>query len=158
MFSNLCDRQHISSANKSFSKTKIEKGTPFKRNITKAIEQISKFIENNAKNREKNLPATGKFFFLLLALSSVNFDVCSIAFVMFLLIGVFLSIFVLIRNYCTPLSLDGFPNATTSLSLSFGIVFCGDRSKVMFKLKKLKSVASLRMVAPEFRGVTLHRL
>ena len=32
--------------------------------------------------------------------------------------GVFFSIFVLIHDYSTPLSLDGFPNATTLLSLS----------------------------------------
>ena len=51
-------------------------------------------------------------------MSSVNFDVCSIAFVMYLLNDVSLLIFVLIRNYCTQLSLDGFPNATTLFSLS----------------------------------------
>ena len=52
-------------------------------------------------------------------MSYVNFDVCSIAFVMCLLNGVPFSIFVLMRDYFTPLSLDGFPNATTLLSLSF---------------------------------------
>ena len=62
------------------------------------------------------------FFCVLLVMSSVNFDVCSIAFVVYLLNGV-LSIFVLIRNYCTPLSLDGFFNATTLLSLSFKPIF-----------------------------------
>ena len=36
-----------------------------------------------------------------------------------LLNGVPFSIFVLIRDYCTQLILDGFPNATTLLSLSF---------------------------------------
>ena len=51
-------------------------------------------------------------------MSSVNFDVFLIAFVMYLLNGVPFSIFVLIRGYCTPLNLDGFPNATTLLSLS----------------------------------------
>ena len=39
---------------------------------------------------------TGIFFVLLSALASVNFDVCSIDFVMFLLNGVPFSIFVLI--------------------------------------------------------------
>ena len=38
---------------------------------------------------------------------------------MYLLNGVTFSIFILIRDYCTPLSLDGFPNAITLLSLSF---------------------------------------
>ena len=47
-----------------------------------------------------------------------EFGVCSIAFVMYLL-NVPLFNFVLVHNYCTPLSLDGFPNATTLLSLSF---------------------------------------
>ena len=61
------------------------------------------------------------FCSLLLAMSSVNFDVCSIAFVMYLINGVPFSIFVLIRDYCTPLGLDGFPNATSLLSLSFEI-------------------------------------
>ena len=36
---------------------------------------------------------------------------------MYLLNGVPFSIFVLIRDYCIPLSLDGFPSATTLLSL-----------------------------------------
>ena len=58
-------------------------------------------------------------FCLLVVISSVNFDVCLISFVMNLLNGVPLSIFVLIRDYCTPLSMDGFPNATCLLSLSF---------------------------------------
>ena len=57
--------------------------------------------------------------FLFLALSSVNFDVCSIDIVMYLLNGVPFSMFVLMRDYCTSLSLYGFPNATTLLSLSF---------------------------------------
>ena len=48
-------------------------------------------------------------------MSCVNFDVCLIAFVMYLLNGAPFSIFVLIRDYCSPLSLDGFPNATTLL-------------------------------------------
>ena len=52
-------------------------------------------------------------------MSSVNFDVCSIVFVKYLLIGVPFLIFVLLRDYCTPLSLNGFPNASTLLSLSF---------------------------------------
>ena len=52
----------------------------------------------------------------------MNFDVCSIDFVTYFLNGVPLSIFVLIRDYCTPLSLDGFPNATTLLSLSFELL------------------------------------
>ena len=34
-------------------KTKIEKGTPFKRSITKSIEQTSKFTEANAESRKK---------------------------------------------------------------------------------------------------------
>ena len=55
------------------------------------------------------------FCSLLLALSSKNFNVCLIAFVMYLLNDVPFSIFVLIRDYCTPLGLDGFPNATTLL-------------------------------------------
>ena len=61
------------------------------------------------------------FFFcsLLLALSSLNFNVCVIAFVKYLLNDVSFSICVLIRDYCTPLSLDGFPSAATLLSLSF---------------------------------------
>ena len=44
------------------------------------------------------------FFVLLSALASVNFDVCSIDFVMLLLNGVLFSIFVLIRDYCTHLA------------------------------------------------------
>ena len=51
-------------------------------------------------------------------MSSVNFDVFLIAFVMYLLNGVPFSIFVLKRGYCTPLSLNGFSNATTLLTLS----------------------------------------
>ena len=34
-------------------KTKIEKGTPFNRSITKSIEQTSKFTEANAESRTK---------------------------------------------------------------------------------------------------------
>ena len=34
-------------------KTKIEKVTPFKRSITKSIEQTSKFTEANAESRTK---------------------------------------------------------------------------------------------------------
>ena len=56
-------------------------------------------------------------------MSPVNFDVCSIAFVMYLVNGVPFSIFVLIRDFCTLLSLDEFPNATTLLSLSFELQF-----------------------------------
>ena len=67
--------------------------------------------------------ATGDFCSLLLTWSSVNFNVCSIAFVMYVLNDVPFPIFVLIRDYCTPLSLDGFPNATTLLSLSFNFFF-----------------------------------
>ena len=52
-------------------------------------------------------------------MSYVNFSVCSIAFVMHLLNGVPFSIFILVRDYYTSLSLDGFPNDTTLLSLSF---------------------------------------
>ena len=62
------------------------------------------------------------FFCLILAMSFVKFDVCSIVFVMYLLNGVPFSIFVLKRDYCTPLSLNGFPNATTLLSLSFEFI------------------------------------
>ena len=36
-------------------KTKIEKGTPFNRSITKSIEQTSKFTEANAESRTKNI-------------------------------------------------------------------------------------------------------
>ena len=39
---------------KGIFKTKIEKGTPFKRSITKSIEQTSKFTEANAESRTKN--------------------------------------------------------------------------------------------------------
>ena len=67
--------------------------------------------------------AIGNFFFCcfcqLFVMSSVNFDVCLIAFVMHFLNGVSFSKFVLIRGYCTPLNLYGFPNATTLLSRSF---------------------------------------
>ena len=56
-------------------------------------------------------------------MSYVNFDVCLIAFVMYLLNGVPFSMFALIRDYYTPLSLGGFPNATTLLSLSFKFFF-----------------------------------
>ena len=82
-------------------KTKIERGTPFKRYITKAIEQTSKFTEDITKSRQKkeimmsfkigetavlSMQLIISFFFcLLLVMSSVNFDVCSIAFVMYLL-------------------------------------------------------------------------
>ena len=38
---------------------------------------------------------------------------------MYLLNGVPFLIFVVIRDYCTPISLDRFPYATTLLSLSF---------------------------------------
>ena len=48
--------------------------------------------------------ATGIFFVLLSALASVNFNVCSIDFVMLLLNGVPLLIFVLIRDCCTHLA------------------------------------------------------
>ena len=41
-------------------------------------------------------------------MSPVNFNVCSITFVINLLNGVPLSIFVLICDYCTPLSFGGF--------------------------------------------------
>ena len=58
-------------------------------------------------------------FCQILVMFYVNFDVCSIAFVVYLLNGVPFSIFVLIREFCTPLSLVGFPNATTLLFLSF---------------------------------------
>ena len=61
------------------------------------------------------------FCSLLLALSSVNFDVCLIGFVMYFLDGVPFSIFSLIRDYCTPLSVDGFHNATTLLSFLLNI-------------------------------------
>ena len=36
-------------------KTKIEKGAPFKRSITKSIEQTSKVTEANAKSRTKKI-------------------------------------------------------------------------------------------------------
>ena len=60
--------------------TKIEKETPFKRYITKAIEQTSKFTKGHAKSKKK----MKMIFFLLLAEFFVNFDVCSIAFGMHL--------------------------------------------------------------------------
>ena len=67
--------------------------------------------------------ASGNFFVLcFFALSFVNFEVCSIDFVLYLLNGVIFSIFVLIRDYCTLLSFDGFPTAATLLSLSFEFV------------------------------------
>ena len=50
-------------------------------------------------------------------MSFVNFDVCSTALVMYLLNGVPFPIFVLIRDYCIPLRVEGFPIATTLLSL-----------------------------------------
>ena len=77
-------------------------------------------------------------------MSSVNFDVCSFAFVMYLLDGVPLSIFVLIRDYCTSLSLDGFPNATTLLSLSF--VFKVKIQVVGFKNSEWKSFLARRLI------------
>ena len=42
-----------------------------------------------------------------------------LTFVMYFLNGVPFSIFVLIRGYCETLNLDGFPNATVLLFLSF---------------------------------------
>ena len=71
--------------------------------ITKATEQTLKFF----------------FFCLILGMSYVNFDVFSIAFKMYLINGVLFSVFVLIRDYCTPITLDQFPHATTLLSLSY---------------------------------------
>ena len=44
------------------------------------------------------------YFGLLSSLASLNFDVCSIDFAMLLLNGVSVSIFVLIRDYCTHLA------------------------------------------------------
>ena len=38
-----------------FVTTKVGKGTPFKKHITKAIELTSKFIEDNAKSREQKI-------------------------------------------------------------------------------------------------------
>ena len=54
---------------KSIFKTKIEKGTPFERYITKAIEQTSKFSQGITKSRQKKNKNTScnwyfKFFFL----------------------------------------------------------------------------------------------
>ena len=68
-------------------------------------------------------------------MSCVNFDVCSIAFVMYLLDGVHLSIFILIRDYYTPLSLDRFPNASTLLlSLSFDFLVFASKIATGFRL------------------------
>ena len=75
------------------AKTKIKKGTLFKRYITKAIEQTSKFTWAITKSRQKItscLPKTAV---------SPNFMAHQLA-------------------YSTPLSLDGFSNATTLMSLS----------------------------------------
>ena len=72
--------------------------------------------------------ATCILFCLLLAMSFVNVDVCLIAFAMYLLNGVSFSIFVLIRDYCTPLGLDGFPNAT---------FFCFPMLCCPFRLRKI---------------------
>ena len=97
----------------------------------KAIKQISKVTEDISKSRQKKsnffrLLFFVSFFCLLLVMSSVNFDVCSIAFLMYLLNVVPFSISVLIHDYSTPLCLDGFPNATILLSLSFELFFCCD--------------------------------
>ena len=56
-------------------------------------------------------------------MSSAKFNVCSIGFVRYLLNCVPFLIFVLIHDYCTPLSLDRFPNTTILQSLSFKIIF-----------------------------------
>ena len=65
-------------------------------------------------------------------MSYVNFDVSSIAFVMYLLNGAPFSMFALIRDYYTPLSLGGFPNATTLLSLSFEFFFLWQNFNLSF--------------------------
>ena len=54
------------------TKTKIEKGTPFKRYIQKAIEQTSKFTEGHAKSRKQKLPVAclRQLFRLILRLIS----------------------------------------------------------------------------------------
>ena len=63
---------------------------------------------------------------------------------MYLLNGVPFSIFVLIRDYCTPISLDGFPNATTLLFLSFEFdIKSGD---AVLLLKKARIVKSIKLV------------
>ena len=78
-------------------------------------------------------------------MSAVNFDVCSIDFIMYLLSGVPLSIFVLIRDYCTPFSLDGFPNATTLLSLSFKKFIVAKLFWLHFCAPKTKSTSQARI-------------
>ena len=54
-------------------------------------------------------------------MSAVNFDARLIAVVMYLLNDVFFY-FVLIQDYCIPLSLDEFSNVTTLLSLLLKVV------------------------------------
>ena len=81
---------------------------------------------------------TGNFFWSDFSnVLYVNFDVCSTAFVLHLLNGVPFSNFVFIGDYCTPLSLDGFPNATSLLSLSF----C--TAKLKMKLDTINTVMKL---------------
>ena len=71
------------------------------------------------------------FFCFLLEMFSVNFDIRSIAFLMYLLNGVPF-------QFCCntwlphPLSLDGFPNATTLLSLSFKLQFIVNNTSALF--------------------------
>ena len=114
------------------SKTKIENGTPFQRYITKAVEQTSKFTERLSKSREQKITSCSWLPFCSLLLLNL-FSAFSMAFCEFWCLfdcfrtvpfnGVPFSIFLLIRDYCTPLSLDGFSNATTLLSLSFKVFF-----------------------------------
>ena len=56
MFSNLCDRQHISSANKLFSKTKIEKEHHLKGTLQKQSNKHQNAPKTMLKAKKKNLP------------------------------------------------------------------------------------------------------
>ena len=66
--------------------------------------------------------ATGIFLVLFSALASVNFDVCSIDFVMLLSNGVPFSIFVLIRDYCAHLAWMDFLMPQLCCPVSFEIL------------------------------------
>ena len=87
--------------------------------ISQKITTVVTLKIKSCKTQQSVSPVNRFFFGLILAMSCVNFDVCSIALVMYLLNGVPFPIFVLIRDYFAPLSVDGFPNATALFSLSF---------------------------------------
>ena len=72
------------------------------------------------------------FFVLLSALASVNFDVCSIDFVMLLLNGVPFSIFVLIRDYCTHLAWMDFLMPQLCCPFSFAINLLGAKNRFQY--------------------------